>query len=344
MTFSYVTHEVRVVFGAGAVMRLPEELERGGFDRVMLLATASRPDERAMIARLSGDRLAGEYAGARLHVPVAVVADARETLARLRPASLLALGGGSAIGLGKALAFESGLPLAVVATTYSGSEMTAIWGSSDGKAKRTFRNTEVAPRLVIYDPELTYGLPPAASAASGMNAIAHCVEADYAPEANPVVSFLAVEGLRHLARHLPTVVASPGDVDGRSGALLGAHFAGRALDMTSMGLEHKLAHILGGSFGLNHAEAHAALVPWVTAWNAPAAPATVARIAGALGVADGAQGLVDLSRRLGIRTLGELGFAAERIPHAVELALGLSFPNPRPVDAEGVRWILEQAM
>lgn len=344
MTFSYVTHEVRVAFGAGALARLPDELDRGGFRKVMLLATPGRASHRERVGSLLGGRLAGEYTGARLHVPVEVVADARAALDRIRPGSLLALGGGSAIGLGKALAFEAGLPLAVVATTYSGSEMTAIWGTSDGTAKRTFRNTEVAPRLVVYDPDLTHGLSPAVSAASGMNAIAHCVEAEYAPEANPVTSFFAMEGLRRLARHLPTVVSSPRDVEARSGALLGAHFAGRALDMTSMGLEHKLAHILGGSFGLNHAEAHAALVPWVAAYNAPAAPEAMARVAEALGVPDAAVGLATLSRRLGIRTLGELGFPSDGIARAAEMALGLTFPNPRAVDAEGVRWILERAM
>jgi maleylacetate reductase len=292
---------------------------------------------------LLGDRLACEFTGARLHVPVEVVADAKAALERGQPESLLAFGGGSAIGLGKALAHATKLPLVAIATTYSGSEMTAVWGNSDGKVKRTFRNTEVAPRLVVYDPELTFGLPASVSAVSGMNAIAHCVEAEYAPEQGPVTSYYALEGLKSLARSLPVVVESPRDLRSRSEALLGAHFAGRALDMTSMGLEHKLAHIMGGSFHLNHAEAHAALVPWVTAWNAPAAPEAMRRMAEALGVADAPQALIDLSRRLRIKPLGALGFTHDDIPRATEIALGLTFPNPRPIDATGVQWVLEHA-
>lgn len=344
MNFAYSTHEVRVVFGAGSLATLPAELDRCGMEKVMLLTTPGRALERDIVASLMGERVAGEYSGARLHVPVEVVRNAREALDRMRPGSLLAFGGGSAIGLGKALAHETKLPLAAIATTYSGSEMTAIWGNSDGLMKRTFRNAEVAPRLVLYDPDLTYGLPRAVSAASGMNAIAHCVEAEYAPESGPVTSFFAMDGLKRLAASLPVVVGSPGDRDARSEALFGAHLAGRALDMTSMGLEHKLAHILGGSFGLNHGEAHAALVPWVTAYNAPAAPEAMKRIAAALGVADAAEGLADLSRRLRIRTLGGQGFTADGIPRTAELATSMTFPNPRPVDAEGVRWILERAI
>lgn len=344
MSFAYGTHEVRVVFGAGSLASLPDELERAGMRRVLLLTTPGRGAQRGALEALLGGCRVATFSGATLHVPVEVVAQAREALERARPDALLALGGGSPIGLGKALAHETHLPLAAVVTTYSGSEMTAIWGRSDGTRKYTFRDTHVAPRLVLYDPDLTHGMPAAVSAASGMNAIAHCVEAEYAPERNPVVSFFAMDGLQRLARSLPAVMATPNDSAARSDALFGAHLAGRALDMTSMGLEHKLAHILGGSFGLNHAEAHAALVPWVTAWNAPAAPGAMAAMAEALGVADASLALTDLSRRIGIRTLGQLGITPGDIPRIAELAMALTFPNPRPVDAEGVRWIVERAL
>ena len=344
MTFSYVTHEVRVVFGRDVLNNLPEELDRAGFSNVMLLTTPSRVVERERVVSLLGSRLAVQFNDARLHVPIEVVADAKAALERNNPQSLLAFGGGSAIGLGKALAHATGLPLAVIATTYSGSEMTAVWGNSDGTVKRTFRNTEVAPRLVLYDPLLTYGLSREVTIASGMNAIAHCVEAEYAPERGPVTSAFALEGLNHLATSLPVVAQSPHDAAARHDALLGAHYAGRALDMTSMGLEHKLAHIMGGSFHLNHSEAHAALVPWVTAWNAPAAPEAMERMATALGATDAAAALVDLARRLGIKPLSALGFSTGDIPRAVQIALRLNFPNPRPVDGDGVRWILERAL
>jgi maleylacetate reductase len=343
-SFGYGTHEVRVVFGAGAIDDLPAELERSGLHNVLLLTTPGRPGERDAIQSRIRDRCVGTYAGARLHVPDEVIADAMTVVQRLEPGGLLAIGGGSAIGLGKALAHETRLPLAAIPTTYSGSEMTAIWGSSDGKAKRTFRNAHVAPRLVLYDPILTYELPAPISAMSGMNAIAQCVEAEYAPESGPVVSWFATEGIRRMAGALPRIMTAPSDADARADALYGAHLAGRALDMTSMGLHHKLAHILGGSFGLGHAESHAALLPWVTAFNSPAAPDAMARIAAALGSADAATGLADLSRRIGIRPLGALGFPVEAIDRAAEQATAMTFPNPRPVDAAGVRWILEHAL
>jgi alcohol dehydrogenase class IV len=344
MTFVYETHQVRVVFGQGSLASLPDELDRCGLRKVMLLTTPRQSPDRAHLRTLLGARMAGEFDGAKLHVPLEVVGEARAALDHVRPDSLLAFGGGSAIGLGKALAFEMKLPLAAIATTYSGSEMTAVWGNSDGRMKRTFRNIEVAPRLVLYDPELTYGLTGAVSAASGMNAVAHCVEAEYAPERGPVTSSFSLQGLARLASSLPVVIARPDEPLARSDALLGAHFAGRALDMTSMGLEHKLAHVMGGRFGLNHAEAHAALVPWVTSWNAPAAPEAMARMAEALGVDDAVQELIDLARRVGIRPLGALGFSAEKIDEAAELILAMDFPNPRPVDAAGVRWVLERAI
>lgn len=344
MTFTYDTHAVRVVFRSGVLENLPAELERSGMHHPFLLMTPGRFAEREELERLLGDRLAGAYYGARLHVPVEIIDEALVAVRAAVPDGLLAFGGGSAIGLGKALAFETKLPLAVVATTYSGSEMTAVWGSSDGRMKRTYRNAEVAPQLVVYDPMLTYGLSPAVSAASGMNAIAHCVEAEYAPEQNPVTSWFALGGLRRLSSSLPAVIQAPDDAAARAEALFGAHLAGRALDMTSMGLEHKLAHVLGGRFGLNHSEAHAAIVPWVTAWNAPGAPDAMVRMAVALGVRDFADTLIDLSLTLGIRSLAELGFTEAGIPEATGLILSMQFPNPRPVDAGGVRWILERAL
>ncbi len=344
LRFAYVTHEVRVVFGAGSLATLPAELERSGMRSVALITTPGRASDRDRVVALLGERLAGFFAGAQPQVPREVVREAQAALVHARPDALLALGGGSAIGLGKALALETGLPLAAIPTTYSGSEMTAIWGISDGKEKRTGRDPRVAPRLVIYDPVHTFDLPVAVSAASGMNAIAHCVEAAYAPEAGPVSSLLAWDGIRRLADSLPIIMESPRDHDARAEALAGAHLAGRALDMTAMGLHHKLAHILGGSFGLPHAGTHAALLPCVMAYNAPAAPEAMARIAAALRSDDAVTGIADLTRTLKTPTLAELGFTRDMIPRAATLAAAGAYPNPRPVDEAGVRSILECAM
>jgi maleylacetate reductase len=279
-----------------------------------------------------------------MHVPRDVVSAAHAVVDRARPEGLLALGGGSAIGLGKALAVETGLPLVAIPTTYSGSEMTSIWGVSEGSEKRTGRDPRAAPLLVLYDPELTVALPPRLSASSGMNAIAHCVEAAYARDGGLVTSLLALEGIRRLARALPAVMRLPRDPDARAGALAGAHLAGCALDMTAMGLHHKLAHVLGGSFGLPHAETHAALLPWVMAYNAPVAGVAMSGIAAALGSDDAVRGMIALVRTLRTPTLAELGFTREMIPEAARLACASAYPNPRPVDELGVRSVLENAL
>jgi len=342
--FARDTHEVRVVFGSGSLATLPAELERCGTQRVLLVSTPGRTmDIRATLGAL-GTRLAGVFDGARMHVPRDVLDQALVVVANIGPDSLLAYGGGSSIGLGKALALETGLSLGAIPTTYSGSEMTTVWGISSATEKRTGRDPRVGPRLVIYDPELTLGLATDVSATSGMNAIAHGVEALYAPDAGPMSSRFAQEGLRRLAASLPAIMTSPRDPAARAEALTGAHFAGRALDLTTTGLHHKLAHILGGSFGLPHAATHAALLPWVAAWNAPAATDAMAAIATALGTEDGAAGLLMLARRLGTPTLSDLGFTAEMIPRAAALATAGSYPNPRPVDEAGVRSILACAL
>ena len=342
--FAYAMHKVRVVFGARALATLPGELDRAGMRRVLLITTPGRAAEREAIVTLLADRLAEHFDRAKTHVPQDTVLDAREVAARARPDALLTLGGGAAIGLGKALALETGLPLAAIPTTYSGSEMTSIWGISDVNVKRTGRDPRVAPQLVLYDPELTYGLPAAVSASSGMNAIAHCVEATYAHDGGPVSSLLALDGLRRLANALPIIMASARDPDARANALAGAHLAGCALDMSSMGLHHKLAHTLGGSFGLPHAETHAALQPWVMAYNAPAAAVAMADIAAALGSEDSVSGMIALTRTLGTPTLANLGFTRDMIPKAAALACASSYPNPRKVDEAGVRSILEHAL
>lgn len=342
--FVYSTHAVRVVFGAGSLAELPEALDSLGLRRVLLITTPGRAHDTAALVALLGDRLVDVFAGATPQVPADIVRDLLTVVERVQPDGCLTLGGGSAIGLGKAIARATGLPLAAVPTTYSGSEMTSIWGITAGNEKQTGRDSRVAPRLVLYDPDLTLDLPPAVSAASGMNAIAHCVEALYAPDASPVSALLAEDGLRRLAASLPLVVRAPRDPAARGEALAGAHLAGRALDLTAMGLHHKLCHVLGGSFGLPHAATHAALLPYVVAFNMPAAPVAIGRVAAALGVTDAAVGLRELGRGMGTPTLAELGFTAADVPRAAALAVVGSYPNPRRVTEVEARGILARAL
>jgi maleylacetate reductase len=222
--------------------------------------------------------------------------------------------------------------------------MTSIWGLTDEGQKQTGRDERVAPRTVLYVPKFTTSLPPEVSGPSGMNAMAHCVEALWAVDRNPVGSLLAEEGIRALAEHLPQVVEAPGDLDARAGALYGAHLAGRALDGASMALHHKLCLVLGGTFGLPHGPTHAVLLPYAVSYNAPGAPGAATRIARALGADDAAQGLYDLNRALDIPpSLEAIGLEEEHIDQAADEAVQNRYSNPREVTREGVRAVFKDA-
>jgi maleylacetate reductase len=334
----------RVVFGAGATGRLAAELDALAYARVLLVTTGGRARDVPFRSRL-GDRIVDVCDAAALHVPADRVRIALEQVNRAHPDALLAFGGGSAIGLAKAIALERPLPIVAVPTTYAGSEMTSVWGITDGSQKRTGRNPAVAPRLVVYDPVLTLSLPAQVSAASGMNAIAHAVEAMYAPDASPIALAAAEDALRSLSRALPAVVARPDSIDARTLALRGAHAAGVALELAAMGLHHKICHVLGGTFGLPHAPTHAALLPHVVAFNTPAAPAAMARIAEAIGADDAAIGLATLNRALGLTTsLRALGLDPADVDRAARLITDAPYKNPRGAGGEDVRDLLRGAL
>jgi len=345
MFFTSEWSRVRVVFGAGVVSQLGAELDALGIARALVVTTAGRAQALAAVRERIGDRLAGVCDRAGLHVPIERVRAALADIDRSSPDALLAVGGGSAIGLAKAAALERPLPIVAVPTTYAGSEMTSIWGVTDGEVKRTGRGAGVAPRLVVYDPDLTLSLPPDVSAASGMNAMAHAVEAMYAAGGGPIATAAAEEAIRLLARALPAVVRRPDDRAARAAALRGGHAAGVALELAAMGLHHKICHVLGGTFGLPHAPTHAAVLPHVAAFNTPAAPEAMARVARALDVEVAAAGLRDLSRSLGLSaSLGTLGFRAEDVDRAADLITAAAYANPRPVTRDDVRVLLRQAL
>jgi alcohol dehydrogenase class IV len=177
-----------------------------------------------------------------------------------------------------------------------------------------------------------------------MNALAHCVEALYAPDANPVTSLMAAAGIRALSRSLPVVVQATDHLEARGDALFGACLAGSALNATSMGLHHKLCHVLGGSFNLPHAETHAVILPHATAFNLEAAPHAMRVVAEALGASDAATGLFDLARRLGApRSLKDIGMPADGLDRAARIATETPYANPRAVDYAGVRALLQRA-
>lgn len=341
--FSLELRLPRVVFGAGSLARLREEVEALGWRRVLVLSTPgqARLGERA--ATLLGERTAGVFAGAAMHVPVETAKAARAEAVRVGADGAVAIGGGSTTGLGKALALDPGLPFVAVPTTYAGSEMTTMWGLSEGGAKRTGRDPAVLPKTALYDPELTLALPLATSVVSAINGIAHAAEGLYAPDRNPLVDAFAVEGLRTAARALPRLAADPRDLAARADALQGAWLCGIVMGAITVGLHHKLCHTLGG-FGLPHAELHAVVLPHALAYNAAAAPDAMTRIAAALGESSAPGGAFDLAARHGAATsLRAIGMRAADLDRAAELAMQARYPNPRPLEREAIRELLQRA-
>ena len=342
--FVYTGLPSRVVFGAGSLGRLPAELDRLGAKRALLLSTPEQAQTVRRVAGILGARAAGIYDRAVMHVPLAIAEDARRAARDTGADCCVTVGGGSTTGLGKAIALVSTLPIVAVPTTYAGSEMTPIYGLTEGGAKKTGRDERVLPKAVLYDPELTLTLPVALSAASGMNAIAHSVEALYAHDANPIVSLMAEEGIRALAAALPGIKNKADDLEARSDALYGAWLCGVALGSAGMALHHKLCHVLGGSFNLPHAETHAIVLPHAMRYNAEAAPEAMRRVARALGAEDAPGAIWDLERSLGIpMKLSEIGMKQADLEKAARSASAAPYPNPRKVEYEPVLALLRGA-
>ena len=339
------THDIpsqRVVFAPGAVARVADEAARLGMNRALVIATpgsGARLGQR--LVDILGARAAALHAQAVVHVPKAV-ADAGLAAARATQADgLVAGGGGAAIGLAKIIARDLALPILAVPTTYSGSEATPIWGMSEGERKFTGKDVAVLPRVIVYDPDLTLALPAPVSAASAMNAIAHCVEGLWVADRTPYLMALATDAARRFGAHLPRVIADGNDREARGECLVAAWLAGVVLT-AGTALQHKLAHVLGG-LGLPHAEIHAIILPHVTRFNLAAAPDARARLADALG-GDGADRLADMLRGLPIpQKLSDVGFDRGKTDFVAAEIAKLAIAVPRAVSANDVRTLLAAA-
>ncbi|MFC5496050.1 maleylacetate reductase [Caenimonas terrae] len=344
-SFVYIGRPARVIFGAGSLAQLGAEIEALGARKALILSTPEQRASAERVADLLGARAAGVFDRAVMHVPIETAREARELAARLGADCAVAIGGGSTVGLGKAIALDSGLPIVAIPTTYAGSEMTTIFGITEGGMKKTGRDERVLPRTVIYDPELTLTLPVKMSVTSGMNAIAHAAEGFYSVNVNPIVALMAQEGIAALGRALPAIRRSPQDAQGRSDALYGAWLCGTVLASVDMALHHKLCHTLGGSFNLPHAETHTIVLPHALAYNAAAAPEAVQRVATALGQrSSGAQAVYDLAKDNGAPVaLREIGMQEADLDKACEIAMSNQYPNPRPLERTALRQLLQDA-
>ena len=342
--FIYQSLPSRVVFGRGSIQQLAAEVDRLGANKVLILCTPQQRGLAQMAIEILGAKAVGIYDQAVMHVPIETAAAARERAAQLGADTCLAIGGGSTIGLGKAIALTSDLPIIAVPTTYAGSEMTPIYGITEAGLKKTGRDLRVLPKTVIYDPELLITLPASIAGPSGMNAIAHSVEALYAQDANPIISLMAEESIRALGKSLPKLIAKPDDLEAISEALYGAWLAGVCLGAVGMAIHHKLCHTLGGTFNLPHAEMHTIVLPHSVAYNRDAAPEAMAKICRALGTDDAATGLYDLAKSLGASmALKEIGMPANGIEVAAKLATQNPYFNPRPIEKSAIQTLLDDA-
>ncbi|WP_312222768.1 maleylacetate reductase [Rhizobium rhizoryzae] len=343
-TFVYTANPARVIFGSGTIASLGDEAARLNAQRVLVLSTPEQKELAEHIAANLGERAAGTFAGATMHTPVQVTQEAMTVASDLKADAVLSVGGGSTTGLGKAIAFRTDLPQIVVPTTYAGSEATPILGETENGRKTTKSDPRILPEVIVYDVDLTLTLPVSLSVTSGINAMAHAVEALYATEANPVISLMARDGIAALARALPTIHADPQDRQARGEALYGAWICGVCLGSVGMALHHKLCHTLGGMFNLPHAPMHTAVLPHAVAYNAAAAPEAMQQLSLALGVPDPAIGLFDLARNLGATmALRDLGMPENGIEAAVSQAMSNAYANPRPLESQALADLLTRA-
>jgi maleylacetate reductase len=327
----------RVVFGAGSIAQVADEVRRLGCSRVLIIGGRHARVYADSITKDLGQLAAGRIEEVVQHVPLAL-ADAAIALSdRLRADLLVPVGGGSSIGLAKAIARERSVAILAVPTTYAGSEMSPIWGLTEADRKSTGRAARVQPRVVVYDPNTTLSMPPHLTAVSGMNALAHAAEALYAPQVSPLVLLAAEQSVRLFARALPVLAADPQDCAARSDALYAAFLAGVSLGNAAMGIHHKICHVLGGAYNLPHGDIHSAVLPYAVAFNRDDAPEAMSRIAAALDHDDAAAGIWQVAHNIGAPTdLISTGFSADQIEAVADVVANAEFPNPRTVSIEGV--------
>ena len=342
--FQHEALPARVRFGTGTIATLAEEAERLAVTRIVVLCTPGQRAKAEHAASFLPGRVAGIFDSAAMHTPVEVTEQALTVVLALKADAVLAVGGGSAIGLGKAIALRTDLPQIVLPTTYAGSEATPILGQTENGLKTTLRTLKVLPEVVIYDVDLTLTLPVGISMTSGLNAIAHAAEALYSPDGNPLVSLMAEQGISSLVEGLPLIHRAPQGLEGRTQALYGAWLCGSCLGLVGMALHHKICHTLGGTFDLPHAETHAIMLPHTLAYNLPAAHDVRTRLSRVLGSPQPARALAELAERVGApRALRDIGMPESGIAKAAEIAVRNPYANPRPIDRGLIEAMLRRA-
>ncbi|GAA1882983.1 maleylacetate reductase [Paeniglutamicibacter psychrophenolicus] len=344
LTFSHDTLAQRVLFGSGkAAENLASEVARLGASRIMLIAAEHEAGIAGTVA--SSINVALHHTEVVMHVPIETANRARAAAVENGIDLIVCVGGGSTTGLAKAVAMTTALPIIAVPTTYAGSEATNVWGLTEASRKNTGIDNNVLPVTVIYDAMLTTSLPVGLSVASGLNGMAHCIDSLWGPRADPINAALAAEGIRALAGGLPAIVEDPEGLPGREQALYGAYLSAVSFASAGSGMHHKICHVLGGTYDLPHAQTHATVLPYVLAFNAPAAPQAEARIASAFGADTAVGGLNALRGTLEAPVaLKDYGFRLEDVPEAVSIILpAIPANNPRPATTENLTELLTAA-
>lgn len=334
----------RVIFGAGTMARAEEEVRRLGHGKALVLSTPHQKADAERLAESLGGLAVGVFAGAVMHTPVEVTERAVDAFRASGASAVVSLGGGSTTGLGKAIAVRTGADQVVIPTTYAGSEMTDILGETAAGEKTTRRSPDIRPETVIYDVDLTLSLPVGLTVTSAMNAIAHAMEALYAPDRNPVIVLMCRDAMGAFRHGIPRLIDDPRDRAARAQALYAAWCCSTALGYVSMALHHKLAHVFGGSFDTPHAETHAILLPYTTAFNEAAVPDLLRPIAEAFGGGSAGGGLWDFAQSVGSPpSLKEIGIKEADLDRAAAIAVKNAYANPRPIDPGSIRELLQAA-
>lgn len=342
-TFTYQGSAAHIVFGDGRAETAGEWVKKLGCRKALVLSTPHQKDDAEKLAVKLGHLAAGVFPGAVMHTPVDVTETAMLAVRDSGADCVVSLGGGSTTGLGKAIAYRTDMDQIVIPTTYAGSEVTPILGQTEGGRKTTVRSPKILPEVVIYDAILTTGLPVGLSVTSGLNAMAHAVEALYAEDRNPISSLMAEEGLRAFKTALPIVIDKPHDLSVRADGLYGAWLCGTVLGTVGMALHHKICHTLGGTFDTPHADTHAIMLPHTAGFNAVAVPDLLAPVADMFGGSVGG-GLWDFARSIGApMALRDLGLTEADLDKAAEIATENPYWNPRPIDKPSIRALLQQA-
>ena len=346
-SFNYKALPINVHFGRGRFKEVKEILKEYQFSSVLIITTAGQAAQGQKLAEQLGHICVGVHAKAIMHVPVAIAEEAIHEVQRLKVDCCLALGGGSTIGLAKAIALKTSIPIVAVPTTYAGSEMTAVYGLTENRVKTTGKDLKVLPKVVIYDPELSLRLPPKISACSGMNAMAHAVEALYAQDKNPIITMMALDAIRALKDALPVIVEDTQNIEAREKATYGAWLAGICLGSVDMAIHHKICHTLGGTYNLPHAEAHAISLAYSVHYNRNADIEAMTQLACALGGTDHQQVghlIYQLNQKLNIpMALKDIGLPEDGPQTVTRIVCDSPYYNPRAYEYAELEQLMQRA-